>query len=203
MTVHDMKHKSILDFWFGKIQESESYLKQRGMLWFGASLETDKKIAALFENEVKLAAAYELSEWENTPQSCLALLLLLDQFPLNIYRNQAKGYLLSEQSIPIARAAIDQEFDRALHPLMKNFFYLPLEHAEDLALQAQAVALFTNLKQECEGTFWQNWAIDSLRWAVRHQTVVEKFGRFPHRNEALGRPSTQAEIEFLKGGVPF
>lgn len=193
----------ILSYWFGQTAETAAYLQSRGQLWFGGGEALDREIEAKFGQAVEAAGGGQLDAWRTKPDSCLALIILLDQFALNIHRNQARGYELSESAIPVAVAALDSGLHRQMHPLQKSFFYLPLEHAEDLGLQEKCVALFRELEAECLGTFWADWATSGRQWAERHLKVVKEFGRFPHRNEALGRPSTREEIEFLKKGQPF
>jgi uncharacterized protein (DUF924 family) len=195
--------EKILSYWFSEPEESASYLRSRGRIWFGGGQSLDQEIKAKFGPSVEAAGRGELESWRDEPGSCLALILLLDQFPLNIFRNEARGYELSERSIPVALAALDQGFHEAMHPVQKSFFYLPLEHAEDLALQERCVGLFRALESQCRGGFWAEWAAGSLEWAERHLRVVKDFGRFPHRNEALGRASTPEEIAFLQKGRPF
>lgn len=195
--------QEILSFWFGQPAESAPYLKSRGQLWFGGGEAIDREIEARFGAAVEAAGKGELAAWKSTPESCLALILLLDQFSLNIFREQARGYELSESAIPVAVTALEAGLHEKLHPLQKSFFFLPLEHAEDLPLQERCVSLFRNLEEECRATFWADWAANSREWAERHLKVVKEFGRFPHRNAALGRLSTPQEIEFLKRGQPF
>lgn len=195
--------REILSYWFATPEESQAYLKSRGQLWFGGTKDIDQEIRSKFGEAVELAGDGRLDSWQQAAESCLALILLLDQFALNIFRNQARGYNLSDQAVPIALKALDSGFHQNMHPVQKCFFYLPLEHAEDLLLQERSVSLFRELEAETRGTFWAAWASDSREWADRHLKVVKEFGRFPHRNAALGRPSTPTEIEFLKKGVPF
>lgn len=193
----------ILSYWFGQPEETPAFLKSRGRLWFGGGDALDREIEAKFGSAVRAAADGQLNSWRANPDSCLALIILLDQFALNIFRNQSRGYELSERAIPLAITAIDAGFHFSLHPLQKSFFYLPLEHAEDMSLQEKSVSLFRELENECRGTFWAEWATSGREWADRHLKVVKEFGRFPHRNQALGRESTQVEIAFLKKGQPF
>jgi uncharacterized protein (DUF924 family) len=193
----------ILSYWFGQPAETAAYLKSRGQLWFGGGEALDREIERKFGAAVEAAGKGELAGWRRNPESCLALIILLDQFALNIFRDQARGYELSESAIPVAVAALDAGFHEKLHPLQKSFFYLPLEHAEDLTLQERCVSLFRELEEECRGTFWADWATSGREWADRHLKVVKDFGRFPHRNKALGRASTKEEISFLEKGQPF
>lgn len=195
--------EEILSYWFGQPEETAAYLKSRGQLWFGGGEALDREIEARFKPAVEAAGRGDLEAWRADPEYCLALIILLDQFALNIFRDQSRGYELSESAIPVAKAALDAGFHRGLHPVKKSFFYLPLEHAEDMGLQEKCVSLFRELENECQGTFWANWASSGREWADRHLDVVKKFGRFPHRNKALGRVSTQEEIAFLEKGQPF
>ena len=163
----------------------------------------DAEIREKFLASVEAAAAGSLHDWNKNPDSALALILLLDQFSLNIFREGAKGYILSDRALPLALECLDRGYHLNTHPVKKSFFYLPLEHAEDLELQRRAVELFRSLEIECKKTFWESWANEAREFADRHLRVVERFGRFPHRNAALGRTSTPEEIEFLKAGIPF
>jgi uncharacterized protein (DUF924 family) len=198
-----MNAEQVLDFWFGSIQPSPAYLAESGKLWFGASAATDRKIAQWFSTAVNEAANGKYNSWRNHPRGSLALVILLDQFPLNIFRGQAKSYQICDLAIPVVKEGLERGFDKTYEHVEKAFYYLPLEHAEDLGLQAESVRRFTALAQACAGTPWRNWALSTLDYAQKHASVVQKFGRFPHRNEALLRASTNVEVEFLKSGPGY
>lgn len=198
-----MTYEEVLQYWFGSIEETPAYLKERGKLWYGGGPALDEEIRNKFEPLVEQAAAGQLAAWEAWPDSCLALLILLDQFPLNIYRNQARGYELGDLAIPVALRALEKGYHREVHSVQATFFFLPLEHSESMAHQERAVALFTSLEKNAESDFWGDWAKGGRQYAERHRVVIEKFGRFPHRNEALGRASTPEEKEYLAKGVWF
>lgn len=198
-----MNHRDVLDFWFGSISSTEQYRRGRNKLWFGGGQQVDDEIRTRFGSLIDAAGEGALGHWKNEPESLLALVILLDQFSLNVYRDQVRSYELCDLALPLSLEAIEKGFDRALHPLQRTFLYLPLEHAEDLRLQQRAVTLFTQMRDEAPDEFWRSWHQDSLDFAVRHLRVIERFGRFPHRNEALGRSSNAEEKAFLAQGQPF
>lgn len=198
-----MTYEDVLAYWFGEETPTAAYQKEKSALWFGGARATDEEIRRKFGALVEDAAAGRLRDWEQRPRSALALVILLDQFPLNIYRDQARSYELCDLALPIALRAIDRHFDAEMSPLEASFLYLPLEHAEDLALQQRCVELYKKLHAAAESDFYRDWLKGNYDFAVRHLKVVERFGRFPHRNEALGRHSTPDEKAFLAEGRPF
>lgn len=191
------KVKQILKFWF---HEAKSPQERMG-LWFGGEEKTDNLIREKFESDVVAAAEGKFSKWEAQPESCLALIILLDQFSLNIYRGQPKSFEINTLALPIALRALDQGYDRAASMSEKLFYYLPLEHAEDLVLQNRAVSLFKNMVKEVPEKEKEG-AKTYLHFAKLHQEVIARFGRFPDRNEILGRPHTPEEAEYMRLGGP-
>lgn len=199
-----MRHLEILKYWFGTVEETEEYIQSRAKLWFGGAPETDREIKENFENDVLAAANGDLVAWEESPLSCLALIILLDQFSLNIYRGQAKSFQICQQAVPVALKAMDEKYDERFHPLQRVFFYLPFEHAESLSLQRISVEKFRKLEAEVRNPLVRDWIQRTLWYSVEHYKVIDKFGRFPNRNEALGRKFTPEEREYLNaGGSPF
>ncbi|MGS1010752.1 DUF924 family protein [Achromobacter anxifer] len=156
--------------------------------WFSKSAEFDAAFRARFEAAHVAAAARQLDAWLDDANGALALMVLLDQFPRNAYRGTAHMFATDPLAQYCADRAIAAGHDLAVDPQLRQFFYLPFEHAENLAAQNRAVALMEPLDA------------DSLRWAVLHRDIIKRFGRFPHRNAALGRQTTQAEQEFLDSG---
>ncbi len=157
--------------------------------WFAKSDAFDANIRTRFEALHHTAARNELSAWEDTADGALALLLLLDQFPRNMYRNSADAFASDPLARTIALRAIARGFDQQVGKDVRSFFYLPLEHSEDAKDQAHCVALF-----ETTGD------ADLVKWAKLHADIITRFGRFPHRNACLGRATTDAEKEFLASG---
>lgn len=181
----------VFSFWFGGSGEDQSYAARR-KLWFGKAPDFDRAITDRFRSLTEQAAAGELDGWQRSPQGALALLILLDQFPRNIYRGKPGAFASDLKALAVAKTAIDRGFDQQLEPIQRIFMYLPLEHSEMPANQARSVALFHELAAAAPELQ------DTLDYAIKHQVVVDRFGRFPHRNEILGRPSTPEESEFLK-----
>ncbi|MEA5571438.1 DUF924 family protein [Calothrix sp. UHCC 0171] len=178
----------ILDFWFGIPTEAD-YGKPRNV-WFSKQAEFDSEIRSRFLVDYENAAQGLLNEWKNSPKSCLALILLLDQFPRNLFRDTPKAFATDWEALSTAKKAVARNFDRQLLPVQRWFIYLPFEHSENLADQHQAVKLFKSLSHHPDSA-------SAITYAIRHMEVIEQFGRFPHRNSILGRTSTGAETEFL------
>jgi uncharacterized protein (DUF924 family) len=179
----------ILEFWFGQPDDAD-YGKQR-KVWFTKNLDFDQEVRSRFLSDYQKAAAGELDDWKNSPLSCLALIILLDQFPRNIFRGQPQAFATDSQALAVAKYAIEQGWDQELLPIQRLFIYIPFEHSENLSDQHQCVELFSTLKDYPE-------CASGVDYAYRHLHVIEKFGRFPHRNQILGRETTPAEAEFLK-----
>jgi uncharacterized protein (DUF924 family) len=133
-----------------------------------------------------------LRDWDATPHGALARLIVLDQFTRNVYRGTPRAFAGDARALALAVAMTQEGLDQQLPPMLRAFAYLPFEHAEDLAMQAHAVELFQRLSQAQPGFDGM------LDYALRHQEVIARFGRFPHRNAILGRPSTPEEVEFLR-----
>jgi uncharacterized protein (DUF924 family) len=157
--------------------------------WYRADPEFDALVRARFLVTHEAAAAGALSAWEQTPEGALALVIALDQFPRNMFRRTARAFATDALALAVATRAIERGFDRAFPMPERNFFYLPFEHSEKLADQERSLAL-------CESSG----DVDAIKWAKLHLDVIRRFGRFPHRNETLGRASTPEEIAFLEAG---
>jgi len=192
-----MSPEAVLDFWFGAPGSDAAVIERQRSLWFGKSAEADAAVKAGFSDALVDARAGRLDAWAATPRGLLALIVVLDQFPHHIHRNQAAAFACDAQALDWALTALKTDADRALKPVERVFVYLPLEHAESRALQACSVALYADLARESAPE--ARALFDSfLDYAVQHRDVVARFGRFPHRNAVLGRASTDAEVEFLK-----
>lgn len=192
----DERIEEILEFWFGPAPEDEA--RPTGMdLWFGKSIRVDRLIEKRFGKLVEKAKAGELDEWTKTPRGRLAVILLLDQFTRNIYRDTPEAFSGDEKALALCLDGLDEEMDKSLGPIERAFFYMPTLHAEDLDMQLTSVEVFSELaasappehKATCEAF---------LRHAERYREIVERFERFPHRNAILGRPSTAEEAAFLQ-----
>ena len=181
--------KKILDFWFGS-PEQVSYGKSR-QIWFIKKSEFDREVEARFLRDYEQAAAGELDSWKSSPLSCLALILLLDQFPRNMFRGKAQAFATDWQALSAAQYAVAQGYDLELLPVQRWFVYYPFEHSENLEDQNRSVALFQQLSDDPDSA-------DAINYALRHREIILRFGRFPHRNEILERVSTPEEEEFLQ-----
>ncbi|MFC3695158.1 DUF924 family protein [Chenggangzhangella methanolivorans] len=157
--------------------------------WFARSDMFDAAIRARMERLHVAAFAGALDHWDETPTGALALVILLDQVPRNLHRGTARAFASDERALAVATAAIARRFDRRVTREMRSFFYLPFEHAEDFGAQEVCLELFRRLGDE-----------NGLEYAKLHADIIRRFGRFPHRNGALGRASTAAERRFLAEG---
>jgi uncharacterized protein (DUF924 family) len=189
--------QAVIDFWFGHDPDDAGAAKARASMWWGKHPEVDLAIRQSFEASVQQAADGSLKGWESEPEGLLALVLLTDQFPRNIYRDTPRAFAFDPLARTWTNKALESGFDARLRPMQRVFLYLPLEHSEDLADQQRSVALFEGLAAECAPI--QQEAMSGFPdYARRHRDVIARFGRFPHRNAILGRPSTTEELEFLR-----
>lgn len=181
--------RSLLDFWFGPPGDADR--ENHREIWFKSTDEHDRTLRRQFLADYERAAGGALAAWEAMPESALALVLLLDQMPRNIFRGTPRAYATD----PLARAAADRAmakgFDAALPPAWRKFFYMPLHHSENAGDQRRSLDLLLGVPNDPARA-------DNTRYARRYLDIIERFGRFPHRNAVLGRVSTPAEIAFLE-----
>ncbi|BBN81719.1 membrane protein [Pseudoalteromonas sp. A25] len=169
----------ILNFWFEEIDAKQ---------WWQKDPDFDALIQKRFGELHKSASQCNLSHWRTTAQGCLAEIIILDQFSRNIYRDTAKAFESDSLALALAQCAIAQGQDRLLPPQMRSFMYLPYMHSESKTVHVQAVELYKALGNE-----------DNLSFELKHKSIIDRFGRYPHRNAILGRTSTPEELEFLEG----
>jgi uncharacterized protein (DUF924 family) len=179
----------VLEFWFGP-PDAPGYGEPRAA-WFAKSAEFDAEVRDRFVGTWVAAAQHQLDDWLEARDSALALAIVLDQFPRNMFRASAKAFVADRQAQAAAERLVARGWDRELRPAQRWFAYLPFEHAESLAMQERSVALFETLRDDPGSA-------SAIDYAHRHRDVIRRFGRFPHRNAILGRDSTPAELEFLK-----
>ena len=187
--------EAILEFWFGEIRDGFT-TTDRSQLWWMGSPEQDQLIRQQFGYLTEAALEGELDPWADVPRGRLALIILLDQFTRNIYRGSAKAFAGDSRALKLTKEGIELGQDRKLAYAERVFFYMPLEHAEDLDAQERCIRQFQKLVSEVPDDR-QEAAQGNLDFAHQHRNVIARFGRFPHRNEALGRSSTEEEQEFL------
>ena len=173
----------VLTFWFNKPMSDH---------WFSSTPEIDQEITDKFESVWEMAKAGELDFWQDSADGCLALCIILDQMPLNMFRNTVKSFSTEQQAVRVAKFAIDTGLDNVISEERVSFLYMPLMHSENMADQELCVKCFEKVKLD-----------GNLRFAKHHRDIVELYGRFPHRNEILGRESTQAEMDYLMSKQAF
>ena len=181
--------QDVLDFWFG-VSGSPGHGKPRDV-WFRKSDAFDQAVRERFLAVYELAAGGRLAAWGEAPHALLALIIVCDQFPRNMFRNDARAFATDAQALAAAERMVELGWDMQLAPIGRQFAYLPFEHAEDLALQHRGLELFAHVTEDSA-------LAGAPVWARKHLDIIARFGRFPHRNAILGRTSTPEEIEFLK-----
>ena len=194
---NDRPWQPILDFWF--LADGQTGRGQERLEWFRKDPAFDASIRQCFLEDIETALAGGFAAWDRglgdgtpgDPRAALARIILLDQFTRNVFRDTPRAFAGDARALAEARSLVDSRADRLLDRVERSFVYLPFEHAEDLAMQERGVALFEELGRESgkEG---------AAEWAIRHRDIIARFGRFPHRNQLLGRTSTPDEIAFLK-----
>ena len=187
MNAIDNNARKILDFWFGT---GEDYGNSHAR-WFRKDEIFDAQCRTQFAAVYETAAAGGFAHWQQQAHESLALIVLLDQLPRNMFRGAGRAFATDALALAQSRAALARGFDRELLPVERQFIYLPLEHSEVLADQDRCLALMHEL-----AAFTQTRELHI--WAEKHRVIIQRFGRFPHRNKILGRASTAAETEFLK-----
>ena len=175
--------ESILEYWYSEGVKSK---------WFNSNKSFDEEIKSKYENVWLNALRGEYDSWNSSAEGCLALVIILDQFPLNMFRGEVKSFSSEAMAIKTVKIAIDNGFDKLIDSEKLSFLYMPLMHSENIEDQDDSVKLFKAAKME-----------DNLRFAKHHRDIVEKYGRFPHRNKILQRDSTQEEINYLESDGAF
>ena len=194
--------QEVLDYWFedGLTREWPSPPATRK--WFRASAGDDAEIDHRFGSYVEAALQKELVDWERQPQSRLALILLLDQFPRHIYRGQAQAFAGDHRAATLAVEGVSRQMHSKLPLCAQVFFLMPLMHAEDEDLQELCLKSMTDLLEHSPA-FCRDEERSSVNAARQHSALIERFGRFPHRNRALGRESTAEELDWLEKASSF
>lgn len=191
----------VLDYWFGREPLTPPALAARMGIWFGAGdpTERDREIAMRFGDLVERALAGELAAWADSPRQRLALILLLDQFTRQVFRGSGRAFEGDAAAVALALDGMQKGADAALGPAQRLFFYMPLQHCESADVQEESVAAYRRLAAEVPAELQPTFA-SALDYAQRHRDIVARFGRFPHRNAALGRASTLEEQAWLASG---
>ena len=192
---------AIIAFWFREQELSAPQIDQRLDIWFGSDAAFDHEVKEEFAGDVQAASEGKLDHWANEPRGRLALILLLDQFRRNIYRNRPEAFEKDKVALKLCVEGAMEKKDRGLTPIQRAFFYMPLQHAESRKVQAKSVELFSKLANAVTPTYQETF-LTMAQFAELHRDIIEQFGRFPHRNKQLGRENTPEEEEFLAGDSP-
>ena len=184
-----MTPEDVLNFWFGA--PGSAGHGNRREVWFKKSELFDRDVRRRFSTLHAFAADGRLAAWDTAPRALLASIIVCDQFPRNIFRDDPRAYSTDDRALTAAQRMVERGWDTQCAPLERQFVYLPFEHAEDAAMQARSLELFGRLAEDPA-------LADLPQWARKHADIIARFGRFPHRNAVLGRESTPEEIEFLK-----
>jgi len=197
-----MRYQQVLDFWFGDQRPyTVSNAEARQSLWFGGRAEDDAEIEARFGSLVERAKLNQLGDWNQSLHGELAQVIVLEQFTRAIFRGTAQAFASDAQALALASSVVDSGEHRSLHVVERVFLLLPFEHAEDVGMQHLSVALFGECCGDADEMFKAH-TNSSLEYAVQHRDIVVRFGRFPHRNAALGRASSSDEGAYLEAGAP-
>lgn len=187
-------HQAVLDFWLGNAALSPEHATEQKKLWYRSSKAIDVEIEEKFSDLHAKAAGGELDHWIQQPETCLALVLVLDQFSRHLYRGTAQAFAFDDQALDVARACPIPE---SLPAIGHVFLLHPFEHSERIEAQKESLKRFQDLVEQVDRE-WQPMMRDFQTHAIEHHDIVAKFGRFPHRNDILGRTGSAAEIEFLE-----
>jgi uncharacterized protein (DUF924 family) len=192
-----MKHSytGVLDYWFGDLNDQT--VPEKSKLWFEGGEVVDTYLRTHFKKLLDEAAQGRCDDWAVSPRGRLALIVLLDQFSRHIYRGVRAAFAQDDKALGLAREMVHLGEDQELSCFERFFVCLPFEHAEDLKIQHQSISLFQKLAAAAPDST-SSYFVDKLRYAERHRDIIQRFGRFPHRNQILGRASTPEEEAFLK-----
>ena len=191
-----MKWNHVLSFWFGEKLDDPAEVEEQHKRWFIASTDLDRELRDRFTGLLEQADLDEFDGWRQEPKPTLALILLFDQFPRNIFRGSARAFSYDEKARALTNACLENGWDRQLHPLEATFVYLPLEHSEDITDQNRCVELYSSLQLRAPAGMEKMFA-GFLEYGILHRDIIVRFGRFPHRNDVLGRKSTDEEKAYL------
>ena len=190
-------YSTLLEFWFGNKESDAEVIEEKSSLWWDKNEKTDAYISKHYSDLLSRSVRGELNDWVNEPRGHLALIILMDQFSRNIYRDTARSFSQDEPALALAVRGTESGVDKKLRAVERVFFYLPFEHSEAVEMQENSVRLYQTLLDGVADRDKEKFA-DYLDYAVKHADIVRRFKRFPHRNKLLGRKSTPEEIEFLK-----
>lgn len=196
MTAEHPSSDEVHRFWFADATDDPEAAEARNDLWFEASPQFDEECRRRFEPTIAAAARGELAGWEKMPRSCVALAIVLDQLPRNVYRNSARAFEHDGVALAVAKRGVAAGYLDVLSVPERAFLLMPYQHIEDLPVQRESVRLFERV-HEAAAPPWRAFTGNNLQFARQHLDIVQRFGRFPHRNAVLGRASTPEEQQYL------
>jgi uncharacterized protein (DUF924 family) len=194
----NVRVQRILAFWFKEHELTAPQIDGRMEIWFGEDPAFDREIEREFSNDVEDASKGAIDYWAHQPAGRLALILLLDQFRRNLYRGTAAAFAKDKAALKLCIEGAMQKKDKGLTPIQRAFFYMPLQHAESRKVQAKSVEIFRKLAEAVSPTYRETFETIA-QFAELHRDIIERFGRFPHRNRLLNRKNTPEEEQFLAG----
>ena len=186
----------VLNYWFGDAEDDVVCAEEKASLWWGKATEVDAEIRQRFESVLQLLVNGGNRYWLQFPESRLAAIITLDQFSRNIYRNTPTAFAADQLALNWCLSGITAGLDKQLRPIERVFFYLPMEHAEDLGMQHRCLWQFQQLVEIVPEAHKETFS-GFVDYAKQHMDIIGRFGRFPHRNTVLGRQSTPQELEYL------
>lgn len=191
----------ILSFWFKEQELSAPQIDRRMDIWFGENPDFDDEVEAKFCDDVARASTGKLDHWAEDPRGRLALIILIDQFRRNIYRNTEKAFSRDRLALKLCVEGAMEKKDKSLTPIQKVFFYMPLQHTESRKVQTKSAELYSRLAESVSPTYRETF-LTVAQFAELHKDIIDQFGRFPHRNALLGRENTPEEDKYLAGDSP-
>lgn len=197
----DVAAEAVLSYWFGDLDGPYDVDRSKNSLWWGGGDTIDAEIKERFGDQVRRAKAGELEGWLDQPRTALALVILLDQFTRNVGRGTAEAFSGDVDALRVSLEAQSRGHDKKLRPIERGFLYMPMMHSEDAEIAERSVETFGALSRDLK-ELGRDDQPDFYEFAVSHADIVRRFGRYPHRNEIIGRESTSEEIQFLEDGGP-
>lgn len=191
----------VLEFWFRDTTHSAPKIDSRMDIWFGSNDDFDREIRSEFAVDIEQASSGELAHWAREPRGRLALILLLDQFRRNVFRSSAKAFAMDNVALKLCVEGAMEKKDNGLTPIERVFFYMPLQHTESRKVQRKSVNIFNRLTEAVSPTLKETFETFA-QFAELHADIIERFGRFPHRNSLLDRANTPEEEEYLSNDGP-
>ncbi len=192
---------AVLAFWFKEQELSAPQIDGRMDIWFGEDPAFDQEVAREFADDVQLASEGKLDHWAHKPMGRLALIILLDQFRRNIYRNKAEAFAMDKAALKLCVEGAMEKKDKGLTPIQRVFFYMPLQHSESRKVQEKSRQIYNKLASAVSATYRETFETVA-HFAELHADIINQFGRFPHRNTVLKRKNTAEEDEYLSGDAP-